>query len=71
MHNFSRNNRSETYLQTNCPPAQARWDSNELRLQEKAKGWMSPEMIKKEKVLVDTIPGGYPTGNICSYMWLC
>ena len=26
---------------------------------------------KKEKVLVDTIPVGYPTGNICSYMWLC
>lgn len=49
MHNFSRNKKSESYLQTNCPPAQARWDSNELRLPEKAKGWMSPEIIKKRR----------------------
>lgn len=64
-----RNKKPESYLQTNWPPAPARWDSNELRLEEKAKGWMSPEIIKKE-ILVGTITGGYPTGNI-SYMWLC
>lgn len=44
-------------LQTNCPPAQARWDSNEPRLQEK-------ERMNVTRDLKIEGPGGHHTHQV-------